>query len=162
VLKTRLKQDTSNQSREQSSEAGFSLMETAIALVLMTIVGLGAASLFYYSVRNTSSTADRILAMSVAQQKLEQLRNVAFTDSTLTATTGTTSTVTRSGRQYSVVTTITDSNVVSGTATLKTITVRATPVADTSGGWATSVSSYFGSVKLMAQRTALTVGPNRN
>ena len=162
MLKNRSHHHPAEKLEQTSNEAGFSLMETAIALVLMTIVGLGAASLFYYSVRNTSSTGDRILAMSVAQQKLEQLRNVAFTDSTLTATTGTTSTVTRSGRQYSVVTTITDSNVVSGTATLKTITVRATPVADTSGGWATNISSYFGSVKLMAQRSALTVGPNRN
>ena len=154
--------ETGAQRQPGGSEAGFSLMETAIALVLMTIVGLGAASLFYYSVRNNSSTGDRMLAMSVAQQKLEQLRNVSFTDSSLAATTGTTTTVTRAGRQYTLVTIITNSNVVNGSATLKTITVSVTPVADTSGGWATSINSYFGSVKLMAQRSALTVGPNRS
>lgn len=154
--------ETRAQAQQGGSEAGFSLMETAIALVLMTIVGLGAASLFYYSVRNNSSTGDRMLAMSVAQQKLEQLRNVSFLDSSLAATTGTTTTVTRSGRQYTLETIITNSNVVNGSATLKTITVKVTPVADTSAGWASSVNSYFGSVKLVAQRSALTVGPNRN
>lgn len=145
--------------RERNGEAGFSIMETAIALVLMTIVGLGAASLFYYSVRNTSSAGDRTLAMAVAQQKMEQLRNVDFGDTSLTATAGTTSTLTRSGRQYTLLTTIADSNVINGSATVKTITIRVTPVSDSSG--MANITSYFGSVSLMAQRTALTIGPNR-
>lgn len=141
------------------SEAGFSILETAIALVLMAVVGLGGASLFYYSVRNTSSASDRELAMAVAQQKLEQLRNASFSDSSLSATTGTSTTVTRTGRQYTIVTRITDSNVVSGSATTKTISVQVIPAND-SASWR-NLNSYFGSVTLVAQRSALTVGPNR-
>ena len=71
---------------DQNSEAGFSILETAIALVLMTIVALGAASLFYYSIGNTVTAGDRDLSMAVAQQKMEQLRNVDFLDAALTAT----------------------------------------------------------------------------
>lgn len=145
---------------ESKNEAGFSILETSIALVLMAVVGLGAASLFYYSVKNTSSAGDRVMAMAVAQQKMEQLRNVNFIDSTLSATGGTTTTITRSGRQYTVLTTIADSNVINGSATVKTVTVRVTPVSD-STGWVTNITSVFGSVTLVAQRTALSVGPNR-
>lgn len=145
---------------ESKNEAGFSILETSIALVLMAVVGLGAASLFYYSVKNTSSAGDRTMAMAVAQQKMEQLRNVNFTDSTLSATGGATTTITRSGRQYTVLTMIADSNVVNGSATVKTVTVRVTPVSD-STGWVSNVTSVFGSVTLVAQRTALSVGPNR-
>jgi len=53
----------------RSDESGFTILETAIALVLMAIVGLGAASLFFYAARNTVSAGDRELAMAVAQQR---------------------------------------------------------------------------------------------
>lgn len=141
-------------------EAGFSILETAIALVLMSIVGLGAASLFYYSIRNTVTAADRELAMAVAQQKMEQIRNTDFLDAGLTAGTPTPQTITRAGRQYTVTTTIADANVVDGQATTKIITVRVSPVSDMSS-WSSSITSIFGSVTLVAQRSALTVGPNR-
>ena len=145
----------------RNAEAGFSILETAIALVLMTIAALGAASLFYYSVRNTVTAGDRDLAMAVAQQKMEQLRNVDFTDAALTATASTTPvTITRAGFKYQVYTTISDSNSINGQATTKTITVRAAPVSDTAN-WSGTITTYFGSVTLVAQRTALTMGPNR-
>jgi len=160
VLQTIVNQDELNR-REMGGEAGFSLMETAIALVIMTIVGLGGASLFYYAARNTTSASDRTMAMAVAQQKLEQLRNADFSDSSLTATAGTTTTITRGGRQYTCLTSIVNSNVINGAATVKTITVRVTPVSGNET-WAQNVTSLFGSVTLVAQRTALTVGPNRS
>jgi Tfp pilus assembly protein PilV len=160
-LKRALQQDPSTlDAVHGKNEAGFSIMETSIALVLMTVVGLGAASLFYYSVKNTSSASDRALAMAVAQQKIEQLRNVDFTDATMTATAGTTTTITRSGRPYTVLTTIVDSNVINGSATVKTITIRVAPTNE-SASWR-NLTSVFGSVTLMAQRTSLTLGPNRS
>ena len=138
-----------------SDEAGFSIMETAIALVLMAIVGLGAASLFFYAARNTVTAGDRDLAMAVAQQKIEQLRNVEFTDASLAATAGTTTTIGRADRSYTVLTTIADT-----TATTKTITIRVTPINEQSA-WARNITSLFGSVTLVSQRTSsLTVGPN--
>ena len=145
---------------DQNSEAGFSILETAIALVLMTIVALGAASLFYYSIRNTVTAGDRDLSMAVAQQKMEQLRNVDFLDAALTATVATTPvTITRAGRQYQVYTTIADSNTISGQPTTKTITVRAAPVRRSPRRRRRRPRA--GSVTLVDQRSALSVGPNR-
>lgn len=144
----------------RSDESGFSILETAIALLLMAVVGLGAASLFFFAVRNTVTAGDRELAMAVAQQKTEQLRNVDFNDASLAATAGTSTTLRRAGRQYTVLTRITDSNVVNGQATTKTITVLVTPNSDGSS-MARNVTSVFGSVTLVSQRTGLTVGPNR-
>jgi len=149
----------SNEHRHRE-EAGFSILETAIALVLMAIVGLGAASLFFFAVKDTGSAGDRQLAMAVAQQTIEQLRNVDFNDASLAATAGTSTTLTRAGRKYTVLTTITNSNVVNGLPTTKTVTVLVTPNSDGSA-WARNVTSVFGSVTLVWQRTALTLGPNR-
>lgn len=150
------------QSRQASSrnDSGFTILETAIALVLMAIVGLGVASLFAYSVKNNVSAGDRELAMAVGQQKLEQLRNVAFNDASLTATSASSATLTRAGRTYTVTTTITDSNVINGQATTKTINIKVTPNSD-GATWATTISSIYGSVTLVSVRSALTIGPNR-
>ena len=134
-------------------QRGFTIMETSIALVIMMIAVLGAISVFAYAINNNQGANDRELAMSVAQQQMEQLRNVAFTDSSLTATatSGVTTTVTNAARQYTVVKTITDLNSVSGQPTLKTITIQVTPL----GG------SVLGSVSLRTQRATITLGPNR-
>ena len=146
----------------RNDEAGFTLLETAIALVLMSIVGLGVASIFVYAAKYNVSAADRELSIAVAQQRLEQLRNVAFTDTALTATpsAGTATNVIRGGREYDITTTIVDSNVVNGLATTKRITIKVVPRND-SASWATSVQSVFGSVTLITDRTSMTLGPNR-
>jgi Tfp pilus assembly protein PilV len=149
----------SNERRHREEEAGFSILETAIALVLMAVVGLGAASLFFFAVKNTVSAGDRELAMAVAQQKIEQLRNVDFNNASLAATAGTSTALTRAGRSYTVLTTVVTSNVVNGQPTTKTITVRVTPDSD-GATWSRNVTSVFGSVSLVWQRTALTIGPN--
>lgn len=162
-MRTKLNQqsDVRASSQLRNAEAGFSILETAIALVLMSIVALGAASLFYFSIRNAVTASDRDLAMAVAQQKMEQLRNIDFLDAALTATAGAPpATVTRAGLQYQVFTTIADSNVINGQATTKTITVRVAPLNDPAS-WSSSITSYFGSVTVVAERSALSVGPNR-
>ena len=144
--------------RRNDNEAGFSLLETTISLLLMCVVGLGATSLFFYTVKNMVSAGDRELAMAVAQQRMEQLRNDSFNN--LTATAGTTSTVSRAGRSYSITTTITDSNVVSGVATMKTISIKVVPDNESSV-WARTISGVFGSVTLVTTRSGLSVGPYR-
>lgn len=148
--------------RQQDGAAGFSLLETVISLLLMTVVGLGATSLFFFAVRNSVSASDREMAMAVAQQRMEQLRNDNFSSANLAQTSATPSpnTITRGGRQYAVTTTIADSNVVSGAATTKTITIKVVPSNDTSV-WARTISSVFGSVTLISQRSTQSVGPNR-
>lgn len=133
-------------------ELGFTLMETTIALLILMVVGLGAASLFFYAATNTSTASDRQLAMAVAQQRIEEMRAVLFTD--LTATAGTATNVTSAGRPYLVNTVITDSTVVAGKPTLKTITVRVTPQG-AGPGWSRNVASLFGSVTITTQRSTL-------
>ena len=148
--------------RKPSSEAGFTLLETTIAMVLLAIAGLGVASCFFFAAKNNTSARDRELSMAVAQQQMEQFRNTTFDDAALnaTATNGVSSTIFRGGRRYVVLTTITDTNVQNGTARTKTIQIRVSPWSD-GQRWARDITSVFGSVTIVSQRTASAVGPNR-
>lgn len=130
---------------------GFTILETAVALVVMMVAALGAVSIFAYSIENNASAKDRELAMGVAQQQMEQLRNAAFTDALLTATdvNGRTTEVTSAERHYVVVTTIADSNFVNGEPTLKAIRIRVTPV------------GTLATVALVTRRATTVIGPNR-
>jgi len=144
-----------------NDQAGFTLLETSIAMVLLAIVGLGIASCFFFAAKNNSSARDRALAMAVAQQQMEQYRNLRFSDAGMAATNETTALVLRGGRGYQVLTTITDSNVQNGTARTKTIQLRVVPWSDGSA-WARNVSTVFGSVTVIAERTSQVLGPNRS
>lgn len=132
--------------------AGFTILETCVAMLIMLIAVLGSISLFVYSIKNNSGANDRELAMAVAQRQLEELRNASFTDASLneTAANGVTTNLTRVGRPYTVVTTITHSNVVDGQPTLKTITIQVTPQ-----------GTSLGSVTLRSVRATNQLGPNR-
>ena len=138
------------QTLTHKADSGFTILETSVAMVVMLIAVLGSVSVFAYSIKNNSSANDRELAMAVAQQKLEQLRSVSFSDPSLTATTGTTSTIVRAGRSYTVATTIVPSNDVNSQPTVKTITVQVTPQ-----------GTPLGAVQLTTVRTTVLAGPNR-
>ena len=143
--------------RSRPEEGGFTLMETTISLVLLLVVGLGAASLFSYSIYNNSAGSDRATALAVAQQAMEQLRNADFkvgvTDASLNAGTYTQTGVIRDGRRFTVVKIIDDNPAtpavdVNPSTTLKGITVRVT--ANSVGrGWA---SGAFATMTLVTQR----------
>lgn len=118
------------------AERGFSLVETSIALVILMIAGLGVASLFTYSIQYNAGGNDRALAISIAQQQIEQFRSVPFTDPLLAVSAATVLSpdTVSNGRIYRVTKTVTGSNNnVGGTPTLKTITIRVAPL---SPGWA--------------------------
>ncbi|HEY8188937.1 MAG TPA: prepilin-type N-terminal cleavage/methylation domain-containing protein [Pyrinomonadaceae bacterium] len=122
--------------QNRPNERGFSIIEASIALVILMIAGLGVVSVFTYSIQYNSGGNDRAVAISIAQQQMEQFRSVSFTDPVL-AVSGPTvlspNTVSN-GRSYRVTKTITGSNNnVSGNPTLKTITIRVDPI---SSGWA--------------------------
>jgi Tfp pilus assembly protein PilV len=138
-----------NQRRSHAhQQSGFTIMEAAIAMVIMMVAVLGSASVFSYSINYNSGATDRELAMALAQQQMEQLRNVSFTDTSLDATAGITTTVVRAGRSYTVTTTIAHSNTVNGQPTMKTITTQVTPLGST-----------LGSVILRTQRATILDGP---
>jgi len=132
------------------NQAGFTLVETSIAMLIMMIAALASVSLFAYSIKFNSGAGDRELAMAVAQKEMEQLRIVDFENAALDATPGNgiTSIVTSANRQYRVVRTITNSNPVDGYPTIKLISIQVTPL-----------STTLGAVKLNTQRSTMSKGP---
>ncbi|HBB89591.1 MAG TPA: hypothetical protein DC047_18450 [Blastocatellia bacterium] len=156
----------SRMTARRSTEQGFTLMETAVSLVIMMVIGLGAASLFAYATMANSGATDRELAMAVAQKRMEWLRSIPFSVTTrglaysypnggLGATAGTTETETSSGRTYTVVTVIENTSIVpagqpdAGQPTVKTITIRVTPQ---------GAGPALGGVILSSQRSTLVPG----
>ena len=113
--------------KSTNGERGFTLIETTIASLVMLVGALACSSLFVFSVQNNIGGSERALAMAVAQQQLEQIRSVKYTDSTLGAGT-TTSTVRNGERNYTVQRTVVSQTNSDGTAqNLKRITITVTP-----------------------------------
>lgn len=151
-----------------STQQGFTVLEAAIALVILLIIGLGMASLFTYALGANTRADDRELAMTIAQKRMESLRTIPFTTQTrmldisagglkATLTEGVTETVDSAGRSFTVNTQIQDMSVVplgepdEGAPTSKSIRVAVTP--------ATATTS-FETVILNSQRSTQVVGIN--
>jgi prepilin-type N-terminal cleavage/methylation domain-containing protein len=116
----------------RATERGFTLIETSIAMVIMMVAALGVVSLFTFAIGYNSGGNDRAVAISIAQQELEQLRGVPFTDPLLT--TAAASDTVSNGRSYRVTKTVIGANNdTKGNPTLKTITIQVNPL---SPGWA--------------------------
>jgi len=139
--------------KRAEAERGFTLIETVIALLIMMIVVLGIGSVFAFAVLNNSNGTDRAQTLAVAQQRLETLRNLQFsetvTDKDLTVGPHTL-TVKRGqgdeeGRQYKIDWEIVDNP----NKTLKTITVKVTPI---TAGPAWANTSSWATVTIVTQR----------
>jgi len=141
------------------SEGGFTMLEIVIALVMMMIVGLGAAGAFIFAIRYNSAASDRAASTAIAQSAMEKLRAVSFTDSSLAAATTTTTVSDGAGRTYTLTKTVADALIVSGKTTLKSITVKVTPV-NAGGPLNTTTNGYYGSVMLFSERSNPLVGTN--
>lgn len=136
----------------RKNERGFTLVETAISMVVMMIAGLAVSSLFVFSTQNNVGGNERALAMAVAQQQMEQLRSLSFDSTNLNAGT-ITSTVTSSDRDYTVVKAITDEiNPNNSVKQLRRITVTVTPLGGARGNWTRSP------VTLVAFRSTIAQG----
>ena len=113
--------------KSTNGERGFTLIETTIASLVMLVGALACSSLFVFSVQNNIGGSERALAMAVAQQQLEQIRSVKYTDSTLDIGTKS-STVRNSERNYTVQRAVASETNSDGTArNLKRITITVTP-----------------------------------
>ena len=149
--------------RNSRQQEGFTLLEAAIAMVILMIIGLGIASLFTYAIKANGSADDRELSMALAQKRMEWLRTIPFTTQTrqvfysypygglaATSSSGVAETVTNAGRSYTIRTVITDLSFVpagnpdQGQPTVKRIQLSVTPV-----GAATS----FETVTITTQRS---------
>jgi len=140
-----------------NGEAGFSLVETTIGLLLMTIVGLGAMSLSMFAIYNNSGGSDRATSLAIAQQTLERLRSANFNQTTTDfALMGGTSLqmAAQDGRLFKVTKTIDDNPKTSAVdvnpaTTLKLITI--TVASQSIGrGWARGEG---GTITLITERT---------
>ena len=132
--------------RTNRAQRGFTLLEAAIALVVLMIIGLGIASLFTYAIKANGRADDRELAMAIAQKRMEWLRTIQFNTQTRTlpyafpngglaeTSVPVNENVTNAGRPYVVTTIITDVSVVpagnpdAGAPTVKRIQVSVTPL----------------------------------
>jgi len=128
------KNDKRRAMKGSKGQQGFTLIETAVSMVVMMIVGLGAASLFVFALGTNNSARDRELSMAVAQQQMERLRNTKFAslEATVMATGGANKTVTSGGRSYRVVTSVVET--VAGDASQMTITVEVSPTTANTNG----------------------------
>lgn len=154
--------------RHHCQQQGFTLLEAAIALVILMIIGLGIASLFTYAIQANSRADDRELAMATAQVRMEWLRTIPFTTQTrhvafsypnggleVTGAEGVTETITNAGRRFVVNTIIEDLSFVpvgdqdAGEPTLKRIQVSVTPA---------GAATAFESVTITTQRSTQVPG----
>jgi type II secretory pathway pseudopilin PulG len=129
---TRMKEGMRNHlqiaKRRGHCESGFTLLETAIAFSIMLIVAMATTALFLYANGYNSGASDRALAISVAKQQMEQLRNVQFDDTLLSVTSSaSTSTVSNGGKNYTVSKTVENMTACSGCNAARKITITVTP-----------------------------------
>ena len=160
--------ERNHKQNSRSDERGFTLLETAISLVIMMIISLGIASLFSYATGANMHADDRELAMAIAQKRMEWLRTIAFTTQTrslaysypsgglaATVSSGVNETVTNAGRSYLVNTVIQDTATVpngqpdAGAVTVKSVKLTVGPVVST---------SVFDKVTITTERTTQVTG----
>lgn len=106
-------------SKTRTGERGFTLIEAAIALVILMFATFGVAALFVFATNYNRGAHDRALALAVAQQQMERLRKTSF--ATLATPAQPEADIVMAGKSYGIVTTV------DGSSTLKRITIQVTP-----------------------------------
>jgi Tfp pilus assembly protein PilV len=154
-----------------TGERGFTLAETAIALLMMMIASVSVVSLFTYAIKYNAGARDRELSMAVAQKRMEWLRGIPYNSTNRalayhypdtanpasgglakTADTGASETVTVGGRDYTVVTIISNvDNADNALAKIKKLSIQVTPK---------GANTAFGRVTLVTQRSIVATGSN--
>lgn len=143
--------------RPAQPEAGFTLLETVIALCIALVVSFGAIALFLYAASFNSGASDRARALAIAQDKVEELRAIKFSNlpasSTVDIQSGSTDAGKSDQRTFRVVTLVENDTTTNPADRQKKITVTVTP-ASLKGRFST------GDVSLIIVRTSETAGAN--
>jgi Tfp pilus assembly protein PilV len=89
------------------AEAGFTILETVIALFVALVVGFGAISIFLFAASFNAGASDRARALALAQERMEGWRAKAFDDLAVaetdeTVTLGDTSATNADARNFTV------------------------------------------------------------
>ena len=152
---------------------GFTLLEICIALSVMMVVGLGAASLFFYAVRNNAGATDRTNELAMLQRQMETYRTLQWDSAQLNAqaaattvvtsqassvTNGNTTTTYGDARSYDLSTTIEDlTTYPSGPVMQKriTLTVKARNANSSQTDWRNTAMT------VVVMRTSPGLGPYR-
>ncbi len=142
---------TTEEGVDRKNEAGFSLIEAAIAMVILLIALLGVVSTFAYVIVYNSGNNSRSQALAALQQQVEILRAAKFTptvtDASLTGGVKYPVAITSaSGAQFNVQVTVDNDPLTAGVQddsavpnpTFKEITVTAR-LASPSPGWQTAI-----------------------
>src|ERR1044072_1676710 len=129
-------------------ERGFTLVETAIAMVVLMVAGLAATSLFVYSVKYNAGANDRAVAQSLAQRQMESLRKTSFANLV-----DSTQTVASAGRNFTVAVAVCNDGTAAcgGSTAVKRLTVTVPP-ANAGAKWA------LNSVTLITLRSSTSTG----
>jgi Tfp pilus assembly protein PilV len=117
--------------------AGFTIIETVIALCIMLVVGFGAVSLFLFSANFNSGASDRARALALAQQTMEAQRSktfdtLAIADTTQTVDLGSTAASVSDRRTFNLRTKVEYDTAVTGNKQ-KIVTITVTPA--NAGRW---------------------------
>jgi len=132
-------QDIYSEAAESAGQGqrGFSLIETAIAMVIIMVAVLGIFGTITYAINYNAGNNSRAQTLAVLQQEVERLRSLKFTPGQDQLPAGnTTQTIVVNNTTFNVRTIITNNDLV--TPTLKDITVTAS-LSVLSPGWQTAV-----------------------
>lgn len=153
-------------SSKSRNEAGFSLIEVVIALLILMVAVLGVFGVFVYAITINSGNSNRSQALSILQKEVELLRSAKFTPAVVSNVTTATPTCASAdngsrditggvkaaqrrcgadGTAYIVDTTVDDdpftpntpSPQVDTTTSMKDITLSVTPIGS-NGNWITA------------------------
>lgn len=105
-------------------ERGFTLLESAIAMLILLIGCLAAVSLFSLATSYNTSAYDRTLGQMFAQKAMEEVRSTPFDDLEETED----ESYSGDGRPFTVSTEVCETAICGGSSSIKRVTVTVAPV----------------------------------
>ncbi|HZI18354.1 MAG TPA: prepilin-type N-terminal cleavage/methylation domain-containing protein [Pyrinomonadaceae bacterium] len=142
-------EQTRREATTPAGEAGFTLIETAVAMIILLVGCLAAVSLFTFATRYNTAAYDRTLAQAFAQKVMEETRSTSFSSLVSSPRAATYS---GEGRQFNSTTSVCTDPACGGSASIKRVTVSVAP-ANAAASWAATPLS------VVTLRSLNTTGP---